>query len=274
MFWIYEIPTWLLCVLIIGPILLFSTTVLILRRTWIYHRFRLSDDTNDGINGYFSAMGVLYGLLLGLIAVSSWENLEYVGTLANKEATSVAQLYRDVSTLDQPAKTKLHQELEDYLNYVINVAWPAHKLGKVPTGGSVILTRFLATISTYHTSNVEQQVFLAEVLTAYNKLIEDRRLRMHAVDDTGIDSITWVVILVGGGLTLIGSFFIHLPTLGGHLCMNSLFSILLGLMIFMLVAIDQPFRSELGITPIAYINTLAGLKDLDINNNSTIDASK
>ena len=56
--------------------------------------------------------------------------------------------------------------------------------------------------------------------------------------------------------------------------MNSLFSILLGLMIFMLVAIDQPFRSELGITPIAYINTLAGLKDLDINNNLTIDASK
>jgi hypothetical protein len=274
MFWIYEIPTWLLCFLIIGPILLFSTTVLILRRTWIYHRFRLSDDTNDGINGYFSAMGVLYGLLLGLIAVSSWENLEYVGTLANKEATSVAQLYRDVSTLDQPAKTKLHQELEDYLNYVINVAWPAHKLGKVPTGGSVILTRFLATLSTYHTRNVEQQVFLAEVITAYNKLIEDRRLRMHAVDDTGIDSITWIVILVGGGLTLIGSFFIHLPTLGGHLFMNSLFSILLGLMIFMLVAIDQPFRSELGITPIAYINTLAGLKDLDINNNLTIDASK
>jgi vacuolar-type H+-ATPase subunit I/STV1 len=115
---------------------------------------------------------------------------------------------------------------------------------------------------------------LAEVITAYNKLIEDRRLRMHAVDDTGIDSITWIVILVGGGLTLIGSFFIHLPTLGGHLFMNSLFSILLGLMIFMLVAIDQPFRSELGITPIAYINTLAGLKDLDINNNLTIDASK
>jgi hypothetical protein len=274
MYWIYDIPTWALGLLIIGPILLVSSTVLILCRTWIYRHFRLSNDTNDGINGFFSAMGMLYGLLLGLVAVSSWQNLEYVDGLANKEATAIAQLYRDVSTLDESAKTKLHQDLKDYLNFVINVAWPAHKLGKVPSGGTVILTRFLARLSTYHTDNVEQQVYLAEVFTAYNRLIEDRRLRMHAVADTGIGPIIWTVILVGGGLTLSGSFLIHLPTLKGHLFMNSLFSILLGLMIFLLAAIDQPFRGEMGVSPSAYITTLAVLKDLEINNTMILETSK
>ena len=88
-------------------------------------------------------MGMLYGLLLSLVAVSTWQNLEYVDGLANKESTAIVELYRDVSTLEEPAKDKLHQDLEDYLNYIINVAWPGHKLGKVPSGGTVILTHFI-----------------------------------------------------------------------------------------------------------------------------------
>jgi hypothetical protein len=272
--WIYDIPTWALGFLIIGPILLVSSTVLILCRTWIYDHFRLSSNTNDGVNGFFSAMGMLYGLLLSLVAVSTWQNLEYVDGLANKESTAIVELYRDVSTLEEPAKDKLHQDLEDYLSYIINVAWPAHKLGKVPSGGTVILTHFIGRLSTYHNSNVEQQIFLAEVFTAYNRLIDVRRLRMHAVADTGIGPIIWTVILVGGALTLSGGFLIHLPTLKGHLFMNGLFSILLGLMIFLLTAIDQPFRGEMGISPNAYSTTLAGLKDLDFKNTMTIDVSK
>ena len=97
---------------------------------------------------------------------------------------------------------------------------------------------------------------------------------MHAVADTGIGPIIWTVILVGGGLTLSGSFLIHLPTLKGHLFMNSLFSILLGLMIFLLAAIDQPFRGEMGVSPSAYITTLAVLKDLEINNTMILENSK
>ena len=270
MYWIYDIPTWELAILIIAPILLVSSAIIFFGRTSIYGRFRLANDTNDGVNGFISAMGVLYGLLLGLVAVTSWENLDYVDSLASKEATSIAQLYRDVSTLDEPTKTKLHKDLEDYLHYVIDISWPSHKLGQAPNGETAILSHFLARLSIYHTRNVEQQIFLAEVFTTFNRLTEDRRLRMHSVDDTGIGSIVWIVVLAGGALTLAGSFLIHLPTLEGHLLMNGLFSLLLGLMIFMLAAIDQPFRGEMGITPSAYVTILNNLKGLDIDKNSVL----
>ena len=271
--WIYDIPTWELGFLIVGPTLLVSSLVLILRRNWIYRHFRLANDTNDGINGFFSAMGMLYGILLGLVAISAWENMGYVETIASKEATSIIQLYRSVSTLDEPMKSQQHHDLEDYLKYVIYVAWPAHKLGEVPEGGSIILTQFLARLSTYHTRNVEQQIFLAEVISSYKSLIEDRRVRMHYVLDSGIGSIIWVVILVGGVLTLSCSFLIHLPTLGGHLFVNSLFSLLLSLMIFLIAAIDQPFRGELGVTPHAYSSTLSVLHILAHTNTNTITPS-
>ncbi len=65
--WIYDIPTWALGLLIIGPILLVSSTVLILCRTWIYDHFRLSSNTNDGVNGFFSAMGMYTAYCLALL---------------------------------------------------------------------------------------------------------------------------------------------------------------------------------------------------------------
>jgi hypothetical protein len=265
MYWIYDLSTWILGCLIIGTIVLVSCLGLAFSRTYFYNRFHISADTNEAVNMFVSSMGMLYGLLLGLVAVATWENYTAIENIAANESTAISELYRDVSTLQEPTKTELQQDLKDYLAYVIEIAWPAQKQGKPTTGGRIILTRALGTIANYKTSNVEQQIFLAEVFTAYNRLVECRRLRVQALD-TGIPSIFWAVILVGAGLTLITTFLIYTPYLRTHLLITALFSTLLGFMIFLLAAIDNPLRGEISISSDVYSSVLESLKDSDPTN--------
>jgi hypothetical protein len=139
MYWIYDMPTWQMGLLFVAFFLITSLSGLFLLRSWIYTKFHITNDTNDSVNGIFAGIGVLFGLLLGLVAVAVWENYNSVDSLSGKEASAVATLYRDVSTLQEPARTKLELNLKNYLTYVIYTAWPAHQQGEKPKGDGIIL---------------------------------------------------------------------------------------------------------------------------------------
>jgi hypothetical protein len=261
-YWIYDIPSWQLGLLIILSFLIVGITGLLVSRKWVYKKFRISDDSNEAISAIFAGVGMLYGLLLGLVAVASWQNFDNVGGLASKEAASVVALYRDVSVLQEPAKQKLQQDLERYLIHVINIDWPAHQRGEIANGGAFLLSMFHGDLAAYQPNSSTQQVLLAEALSAFNKLAEMRRARMDAVS-TGIPAVFWVVILVGALLTIPSIYFFHLPSMATHLAVTGMFSIFLGCMIFLVAAVDNPFRGEVSVSPEPYQAVLDNLKNLD-----------
>jgi len=165
LYWIYDIPTWKFGV---GTVLLFtliSVGGLSLSRTYIYNKFRISEGSNETVNGFFAGIGVIYGLLVGLVAVAAWDNYQSVDAIASHESAAIAALYRDISTLNQPAKGQLQGHLKDYLDFVIKVAWPAHRRGERPRAGGRMLSQFHAVLAEYHPQNIEQQTLQAEALT-------------------------------------------------------------------------------------------------------------
>lgn len=261
-YWIYDIPTWQFGLGTIFLFILVSSGGLALTRTKIYNKFRISDASNETINGFFAGIGVIYGLLVGLVAVAAWDNYESVDTIASKESASIAALYRDISTLEQPAKGQLQGHLKDYLNFVIEVAWPSHKHGERPREGGRMLSRFHAILASYHPRNVEQQTLQAEALTAFNKLIEARRARLAAID-TGIPAVFWIAIFGGTFATIFIGYFFHLSSRRLHLLMIGTFGGFVGCIVFLVAAVDNPFRGAVSVSSEAYTQLAATLSDLD-----------
>jgi hypothetical protein len=74
MYWIYDIPNWQLFLLMIGAFSAVSLAGFHLTRPLIRRIVDGSGKHNDVTNYYFAAIGVLYGLTLGLIAVGTWQN--------------------------------------------------------------------------------------------------------------------------------------------------------------------------------------------------------
>jgi len=67
-------------------------------------RSRLSPDVrlNEILGDFLQYFGVIYGLLLGLLAVATYQNHTDVEKAVSSEASSLAALYRDVTAYPEP----------------------------------------------------------------------------------------------------------------------------------------------------------------------------
>ena len=237
--WTYSLSNHMLALLILGGTLAISIGGLLLLRRPIYNFFRISRATDESVNGFFSGVGVLAGLLLGLVAVAAW--------------------YRDVSTLNEPVKHELQQDLKDYLHYVIDISWPAQNKGEVRLGATEIVTVFMGRLAQYHAATDEQKLFISKALDSFNQLSEVRRLRLDAVEDGGLPDVFWCVILAGSLITIVMTYFYHLPTMMSHIVLTGLYALSLGLMIFLVSSLDNPFRGDVSVTAQPYVNVLNSL---------------
>jgi hypothetical protein len=82
-------------------------------------------------------------------------------------------------------------------------------------------------------------------------LIKARRLRLDAVD-TGLPAVMWAVLILGAFISLTASFFFKVEDVRLHGIQVLLLAVLIGLNIFVILALDRPFRGDLGLSPEPY----------------------
>jgi hypothetical protein len=194
---------------------------------------------------------VFYGLAVALIAVSVWQTYSDVAKIVSGEATALAALYRDVSSYPEPIRHELQQGLRDYTDDVIHQAWPLQQQGKIPSGGVERMNTFQSVLDKFEPATEGQKLLHGETLRAYNLLIQARRLRLDAVG-TGLPMIMWAVVIVGAFIGLSASFFFKVEDARLHGILVTLLAIFMGLVIFMIFALDCPFQGDLAIRPAPY----------------------
>ena len=123
--------------------------------------------------------------------------------------------------------------------------------GKVPQGGVVLMNVFQATLISFEPATDGQKILHAEALRAYNNMVQARRMRLDAVG-TGLPGVMWAVILVGAVIGLCATFFFKVEDARLHGILVVLLAAFMGLVIFMILALDQPFRGDLGISSQSY----------------------
>lgn len=249
-YWIYDYPSWK-----IGGLFAFifvATTWLAIFlcrrffRSWLHREQR----ANDMVGFAFSSFSVLYGLLVGLLAVASYQNFSTVGDIVTKEASSLAALYRDLHGYPQPIRGRLQDELRDYTRFVIDRSWPEQQQGIVPTEGSHRLTQFIDELIAFKPSEKSEEIIHAEALRQFNNFTELRRSRLANVT-TGIPSVLWWVVALGACITILLIAMLDME-IHVHLILGGALSLFLGLVIFLIAAMDNPFRGEVSVGPDAF----------------------
>src|SRR5262249_28730264 len=192
------------------------------------------------VSGTVQAIGVFYGITVGLIAVGVWNTHSASSDLVSQEASSIGALYRDTANYPSPLKEELRQSLRDYIVYTINEAWPQQKKGVLVTGGTAIMDEFQTKLFAYQPANEGQKALHAEALRAYNKVLENRHLRIDAVH--GSLSITmWAVIWIGAIISIGVAYFFHVEDWRIHAILIVLMAGFLAVLIFMITVNDRPF---------------------------------
>jgi hypothetical protein len=197
------------------------------------------------------AVLVFYGLAVALIGVSVWQTYSVVSRIVTGEATSLASLYRDVSGYPEPIRSRLQASLRDYVQDVIQVAWPMQREGKVPTNGVDLLNKFQDILIRFEPTTEGQKLLHGETLRAYNDMISARRLRLDAVH-AGLPGVLWGVVIGGAFISMTSSFFFKVEDLRLQMIQGVLLASFMGMVIFMIFALDRPFRGDLALTPEPY----------------------
>jgi len=247
----YDLPLVISGLLIVGLLGLFAVTGMALVRRHILPLLRIPATDSEFTGAMVQAVMVFYGLAVALIAVNVFETYSDVSKIVSQEAAALAGLYRDASGYPEPVRPQLQKELRDYAQFVIHTAWPAQQRGRVETGGVEMMNRFQKTLIAFEPVTEGQILLHGEALRAYNRLIEVRRLRLDAAH-TGLPSMMWVVIVLGAIISLSSSFFFKVEDGRLHGILVKLLAAFMGLIIFMIFALDHPFRGELGVSPEPY----------------------
>ena len=249
-YWVYDYPS-----LIMGPLFAagFVLTALIgqfvfraLLAKWVHTESR----TNELVGISLASFAVLYGILLALLAVGAYTNYASMDDLVSKEASCVASLYRDASAFPEPMRATLQRDLKAYVRQTVDIGWPAQRQGVVPQVGSQVVTTLFNDLTTFNPPDKRSEIIFAETFRQFNNLVEFRRARLAGVT-TGLPAIMWWVVGVGAVLNLILIWMMDMEV-HVHVMLTTVLSLLLASVIFLVIAMDHPFRGEVSVGPEAF----------------------
>jgi Protein of unknown function (DUF4239) len=243
---LFDLPLLIAGPAIIILLCLFAVVGLVLVRRRVLPRLRVEGADSEFTGAMLQSVMVFYGLAVALIAVTVFQTYSDTSKIVTGEATAINALYRDVTSYPEPVSTDLQKLLSDYTDQVINGAWPLMRRGKIPTAGLEYMGRFQAVLVKFEPATEGQKILHAETLRAYNQLIQSRRMRLDAVG-TGLPGVMWAVIVIGAFISLSASFFFKVEDARLHIIEVLLLAVFIGLVIFMILALDRPFRGDLGI---------------------------
>jgi hypothetical protein len=96
-----------------------------------------------------------------------------------------------------------------------------------------------------------QSIFHAEVLRAFNTLVEFRRRRIEATS-YAVPATLWLVVLLGAAQSLSASYLFNVESLLAQSVMTMLLASMIALLVFFIATTDHPYRGVKAIKPLAY----------------------
>lgn len=261
--WLYELSPLNQALIIIAFVEFLSIAGLLLARRYVVPRFHYSEGINDAVSGTVQAIGVFYGITVGLIAVGVWNTNTSSSELVSREASSIATLFRDVSGYPSPLREELQKGLRDYTLFIIKEAWPAQQKGQTVEQGRLIIDNFQAKLYSFSPSNPSQVALHTESLHAYNDLLEYRRLRIDAVN-SGLSLTMWAVIWMGAIISIGVAYFYKIEDQKLHIVLVVLMAGFLAVVLFMIIVNDKPFYGHGGISSDPYRIVLERLIDVSV----------
>ncbi len=216
---------------------------------------------NDTYGVYFSMVGLLYAILLAFVVVVAWEQFNSAEESTHTEVTRLSNLFRDAEPLPSADKERIQQALAVYVQNVIDREYDAMADGQSdgPT------TAAYANIwNGFYDTKVEGD---GPAATFYDSAVGRRRGRRgataaHPVEPVD-DSVSAVVLLIGGGLFTIAWLFpFYMADTRVQTVAIGTVGAFTGFVLFLVYALQHPFAGDIAIDPAVYQSLLDSWQDM------------
>jgi len=246
--WLYQIPNWELGLLVTGTFTLLSVIGFVLTRKWVR---AFKSHHNDVVSSFVATIGVLYAVLLAMIAVASWNNYTAVDGLVSQEADLVHAMFRDADAFPSPHRERFRTLLRDYVDTVINVEWPSLQQGLEEKRAAMAVDALFSEWASFEPKTEKENVVATEIFQRMNNFQTVRRNRIQT-GLSGLMPVLWWVVIVGAVLNLGLTFLFWMHDHKVHFVMTAVLGMTIGMVVYLILALDHPLWGEVSVSPDAF----------------------
>lgn len=255
----------LLCLLIVGGTVAFALGALTIARPFV--RARTGAFHNETIIALYAGASVMYAVLLGFMVVVVWQAYDTAHRNIGDEAANLVSLYRLTYGLEAKEGGQMRGLIRGYTNAVIANEWPT--FGTTSAGSNKTrkaigdIDRLFATMD----PNVKAQDSQvdAAILQTESEIVSERNIRLIQASDS-IPWVIWLGAFGGAVIIIVMSCFIDMERIMPHYLMTGMMSSLIGLLLFIIVVLSQPFTGSLPLSPRHFQQALGIMDDVDQGN--------
>ena len=208
---------------------------------------------NHDVAGFISAiLGAAYAVMLAFVVVLVWQQFDAAEQISQGEANAVGDVYHIAGATHDAQGRAIQDAAIGYSKSVIADEWPAmaNFKGSPKTEQALELMwdRTLDFTQSHPTANtVIRQHLLGQMV----KVDDGRTLRLLAARSS-VHPILWIVLIVGGLLTITFTYFFGLKSFRAQAVMTGVLTLMISGTLFTVAAIDHPFSGDVSVQSDAF----------------------
>jgi hypothetical protein len=211
----------------------------------------LREEHNDVAGFIYAVLGVAYAVLLAVVVIAVWQNYETAKTNVDTEANELAGVYFLASQLPEPQRTHVQDLARRYARVVVEEEWSMMEQGQTSPRADSLLRQLRSKLLEFDPSTEREQVLYEGGLTQLHDALDARRSRLLEVRE-GIPNLLWVVLVVGGVITVSFTYLFGLKSNLAHALMVAALTLLICGILFTIGEFDYPFSGVVEIRPDAF----------------------
>jgi Protein of unknown function (DUF4239) len=237
---------------VIAAMLVSIVIVAVLNRAWPISSRKL---VNDVTGWQLGILGTTYGVILGFMLFTVWNDFRGAEVNANMEASALLTVSRIGAGLPSPEREAIHALGVKYAQTTINQDWPAMQMqqnGDASEGVVGEMWKVLAEIksggggdsSADHLSN------------ALKDLSERRNLRAEELRNR-LPAILWLLLMAGAAATVGSSCLLGNDNKWLHYCQVLALTFVVSVALASIADLARPFEGAVSVSPVAFERALA-----------------
>jgi hypothetical protein len=237
---------------VIASMMLSVVIVAVLNRVWPISRRKL---VNDVTGWQLGILGTTYGVILGFMLFTVWNDFREAEVNANLEASSLMTVSRIGAGLPSPEREAIRALGVRYAEATINEDWPAMQVQKDSSASERVagdMWKVLAEMKSDGVGNMRAD----HLATALKDLSERRNLREEELRER-LPKILWMLLVVGAGVTVGSACLLGNDNKWLHYCQVLALTFVVAVALAAIADLARPFEGAVSVSPVAFERALA-----------------
>ena len=241
-----SLPTWVGCCVAMVSTTVVGLVVYLVSYKFIskYQRYDLKDPTSN----LFRVVGLLVSLMLSLAFSEVLAELRTIRNAVEREAVAISDIFTNLELFDIERTREIRTILVEYAQAVIDDDWPALADDRLGQRTGALKRQLTEAVINLEPATPTQEKLWSFIVADIDALSDHRFIRLkNALAKPSV----FIYVIIFGFLVTMACFGAYRPQ-APIVVLLSLYTLFVGLVLFLIVKLSDPFQGDIGVAPTAF----------------------